>query len=372
MKRIEAAKRKEPMVMRYLPSIPEPPKGGVVVKTSFCGICHSDVHMFDDEFGTGQGSYLRCKDLIPGMEHPFVLGHEIAGTVHSLGKGAENKDLKIGDKVVVFPWIGCDDCGYCTKGLGNYCTGQSHYIGCSGPIGGYSEYVPVCHYKYVLKVPESLPLDIAGMLTCSGVTGYNAVENVKPTIERFVESKGKATLLIIGAGGLGLWCLQTARAVLPKQTRIIIADIGQDKLKNAMLHGADDTVFWDPSLSREELINRTKEKGTEGNVQAVIDFVNSSSTTAQALGALSKGGALALVGLFGGALQLSLPLFASKLHQVLGVFVGSLDQMKDLLQLAANTKLKPPAITHVKLEDVPEILEKLRRGEITGRAIVKF
>ncbi|XP_039268942.2 alcohol dehydrogenase-like [Styela clava] len=372
MKRMEISRSKEPMIIKDIDTIPKPPKGGVTVKTAFCGICHSDVHFFDDEFDIGRGIFLKTQDLIPNVEYPIVLGHEISGTVHAIGEEADNTDLKVGDRVIVYPWLACGNCGYCNGGQGNICCGQSNYIGCTGPNGGYSEYIEITDPKYVLKVPDNIPLDIAAMLPCSTLTGYNAVSKVKPTVERFMNAQGKATLLIIGAGGLGLWCLQTARAVLPRGTRIIISDISQPKLENALAHGADDTVLWDPSLSKEDVINKTKAKGSDGSVQAVIDFVNSTETSARAMGALSKGGTIAMVGLFGGSLEISLPLFAFLHQQIQGVLVGSLEQLKELVQLASNTKLKPPEISHVKLGEVQEILIKLRRGEITGRTLVKF
>nr|XP_039254683.1 alcohol dehydrogenase-like [Styela clava] len=372
MKRMEIPCSKEPMILKDIDTIPEPPKGGVTIKAAFCGICHSDVHMFDDELDIGGGIFLKTQDINPNVEYPIVLGHEISGTVHAIGEEADNTDLKVGDRVIVYPWLGCSDCGLCDGGQANFCCGQSNYIGCSGPNGGYSEYMKVTNPKYVLKLPDNIPLDIAAMLPCSALTGYNAVSKVKPTIERFINAKGKATLLIIGAGGLGLWCLQTAKAVLPEGTRIIISDISQPKLENALAHGADDTVLWDPSFSKEDIINKTKEKGSDGSIQAVIDFVNSAATSSRAMGVLSKGGTIAMVGLFGGSLEISLPLFAFLLQQIHGVFVGSLDQLKELVQLASNTKLKPPEISHVKLEEVPEMLAKLRRGEITGRTLVKF
>nr|XP_039270068.1 alcohol dehydrogenase-like [Styela clava] len=289
MRRMEIPRSKEPMKLKVFGTIPEPPKGGVIVKTAFCGICHSDVHFFDDEFEVGGGTFLKTKDIIPNWEYPIVLGHEISGTVQAIAKDADNKEnLKVGDRVIVYPWLGCSDCGYCNGEQANICCGTPSYIGCCGPIGGYSEYIEVAEPKYALKVPDNIPLDVAAMLPCSTLTGYNAVSKVKPTVERFMNAQGKATLLIIGAGALGLWCLQTARAVLPRGTRIIISDISQPKLDNALAHGADDTVLWDPSLSKEDVINKTKAKGSDGSVQAVIDFVNSTETSARAMGALSK------------------------------------------------------------------------------------
>nr|XP_039255010.1 alcohol dehydrogenase-like [Styela clava] len=371
MKRLEIPKPKDPMVVRTFDTIPSPPEGGVVIKTAFCGICHSDLHFVDDEWIIGNHDKITCEEMNPRLQYPLVLGHEISGIVHAID-GDEKDDLKVGDRVIVYPWLACNNCDFCATDFPNFCYGPSYSIGCSGSNGGYAQYVTVPKKSFVLKIPDTIPLDIACMLPCSTLTGYNAVTKVKSTIEKFIKLQGEATLLIIGTGGLGLWCLQTARASLPKGTRIICADINQSKLDNAIAHGADDCVLWDRSLSKDDIIKLTKEKGNNGSIHGVIDFVNSSTTASQAMECLCKGGAIALVGLFGGTVELSLPLFAFSLHEIYGIAIGSINQLRELIDLVANTKLIPPDITHVSLEEAPDSLIKLKKGQIAGRSLIKF
>lgn len=340
-----------------------------MVKTTFCGICHSDVHMADDELHLGGGQVLNVSS-IPGFNFPAVFGHEIAGVIHSMDPSANDDRLKVGDRVAIYPWTGCDKCEYCLTGDGSMCA-TSQPLGC-GRDGGFSEYVSLARRDIVVKLPDALSMDIACMLCCSGVTGYNAVQKVKPTVEYFQKLNGQATLLIVGAGGLGIWCLQTARASLPKGTKIIIADINEEKLRIAKEHGADETVHWDAKLSEKDIVALTKSKAVNGEINAIIDFVNSTETTTRSFQYLRKGGAMALVGLFGGAMSVPLPIFALNIWKVFGVYVGTLQEFKELVNLVATAKLTPPDINYVSLEEIPEVLTKLKNGQVKGRSIVKF
>lgn len=372
MKRAEIMTLKGPLTVRTYDTIPKPPPKGVVVKTTYCGICHTDIHLLEDDFSIGGNKKFRMSD-IPTYKFPIVPGHEIGGIVHSIGKDVDKggEQFEVGDNVLVYAWIGCEKCGVCDAGEGNYCKEitTSHGLGTDG---GYSEYVVVSKKDFLVKVPDKIPMSIACMLPCSGLTSYNAVTTVAPTIEKAVQRKGKATLLIVGAGGLGLWCLQSARAYLPKATKLLVADVAEEKLQNAMKHGADDTVLWEPSLGVKEVAEKTKGKSNDGDIDAIIDFVNSSETTERGFGSLKKGGAMALVGLFGGSLSLPLPVYALNLYQIFGVYVGTMQQLRDLVALVAKAGLMPPNMSYVKLEEAAETLEKLKRGQISGRAIIKF
>src|SRR5690242_21080020 len=84
-------------------AIPKPQGCEVLVRTLAAGVCHSDIHIWEGEYDLGGGKKLNVRDR--GMTPPFTMGHEIVGEVLALGPGAEG--LKIGDRRVVHPWIGC-------------------------------------------------------------------------------------------------------------------------------------------------------------------------------------------------------------------------------------------------------------------------
>ena len=96
---------------QVLRETPQPTGSEVVVRVGSCGLCHSDVHLHEGYFDLGNGQKL---DLSRGIAPPRVLGHEIAGTV--VGVGPDAGGVAVGDRRVVFPWIGCTACGPCTAG----------------------------------------------------------------------------------------------------------------------------------------------------------------------------------------------------------------------------------------------------------------
>ena len=146
---------------------PEPQGTEVLIKTMACGVCHSDIHMHEGVFDLGGG-----KQLEVGREG-MVLGHEIFGEVIALGPDAE--DAEIGDRRVVFPWIGCGKCAACKRGDEQLCT-----PGCALGIahaGGFADYVLVPHSRYLFDkgdVPDSL----AATYACSGLTAYGALKKI--------------------------------------------------------------------------------------------------------------------------------------------------------------------------------------------------
>ena len=169
----------------------------VLVRIARCGVCHSDLHMQDGYFTLGDGKQL---DVRAGRTLPFTLGHEIAGTVESAGPEA---DAKVGDKVAVYPWIGCGQCPACKFGDENICASPRH-LGITVD-GGYATHVLVPHPRYLIDYAP-LSASYAGALMCSGLTAYAA-------LKRLADRAGRAPLLLVGLGGVGLMGLALTRAM---------------------------------------------------------------------------------------------------------------------------------------------------------------
>ena len=176
---------------------PKPQGSEVLVRVSRCGVCHSDLHMQDGYFLLGDGKQL---DVRAGRTLPFTLGHEIAGTVEAAGPDAE---VAPGQSFAVYPWIGCGQCAACKAGEENLCAAPRH-LGITVD-GGYATHVLIPHPRYLIE-HAPLPRSYAGALMCSGLTAYAA-------LKRLADRAGRAPLLLVGLGGVGLMGLALARAM---------------------------------------------------------------------------------------------------------------------------------------------------------------
>ena len=135
---------------------PQPTGSEVVVRVGSCGLCHSDVHLHEGYFDLGNGQKL---DLSRGIAPPRVLGHEIAGTVVAVGPDASG--VAVGDRRVVFPWIGCTACGPCKQGHEELCMAP-RALGINRD-GGFADHVLVPHPRYLFAydpLPEAAGLHL--------------------------------------------------------------------------------------------------------------------------------------------------------------------------------------------------------------------
>lgn len=130
-------------LVQVLRDTPQPQGSEVLVKVGSCGVCHSDVHLHDGYFDLGGGVRL---DMTRTVQPPRTLGHEIAGTVVALGP--EAKGVAIGERRVVFPWIGCGACGFCQAGDEHLCNAP-RALGLHRD-GGFADHVLVPDPKYLL------------------------------------------------------------------------------------------------------------------------------------------------------------------------------------------------------------------------------
>lgn len=148
------------------------PKGTeVLIKISACGVCHSDLHLWEGFFDLGGGKKLDLADR--GMKLPFTMGHEIVGEVAALGPDAEG--VEIGDKRIVFPWIGCGKCSVCKAGDELFCMAPQT-LG-TRYNGGYADSVIAPHPKYLIPY-DGVPTELACTYACSGLTAYSALKKL--------------------------------------------------------------------------------------------------------------------------------------------------------------------------------------------------
>ena len=276
--------------------VPTPQGTEVVIRTTACGVCHSDVHIADGYFDLGGDNRV---DLSRGLRLPLVPGHEVVGEVVALGPDASG--VAIGDRRVVFPWIGCGRCAFCTAGREELCNAP-RAIGVNVD-GGYGGSVLVPHAKYLF---DYAPLDDAQacVLACSGLTAFGA-------LRKLAALPPGSKVLIIGAGGVGLSAIRLAKSVLGVAP--IVADIDHSKWDLARDAGAEDVIDpADPAAARALM------KATGGGVLAVLDFVGSGKSFSFGLSVLGKAGTLVLVGLLGGSTTLSPAMLPLKAVTIIG------------------------------------------------------
>ena len=267
MKAFQVTKPKEELQINEI-EIPNPKGRQVIVKIESSGVCHSDIHVWQGGYEGKNGEIMNVEDR--GVKFPLTLGHEIAGTVESIGEDVSK--FKKNQRVIVYPWIGDGTCPACQ-------TGDEHV--CDNPQslgiyqdGGYAEKVLVPDEKYLIDIGD-MDSDKVCSLACSGLTAYTAVKNSKVS--------PKQSLVIVGIGGLGLAAIQIAKALF--NPTIIAIDLNDDSLKKALEVGADYSI----NSKSDDFINKVKELTSNSlGPDAIIDFVNAPKTVEANLEMLKK------------------------------------------------------------------------------------
>jgi alcohol dehydrogenase, propanol-preferring len=349
---MEAARIIQPNESLQIQQLETPkPKGSqVLVKVNSSGVCHSDIHLWQGGYEGPGGQFLKTTDR--GVKYPLTPGHEIAGTVESMGEEAEG--FSKNQNVIVFPWIGEGICPACRIGQENLCD-KPRSLGIYTD-GGYAEYVLVPSYKYLVKLDEDMDLDASATLSCSALTAYGAVRNA--VLNPY------DNLVVVGAGGLGLMAMQLAKSITG--SKIIAMDLDDNKLDVAKKNGADSTI----NSKKEDPVKAIMELTDKMGADAIIDFVNASKTVETDMQLLRRRGKLVLVGLFGGELKLSLVSMPTRAYKIIGSYTGSISEMVELVSLAKRGVIKPVVSERFKLNQATEALTKLKDGKIIGRGVI--
>ena len=332
---------------------PVPTGREVLVAVTHSGICHSDLHVIEGSYDLGSRGLL---DLAKrGLKLPLIPGHEVVGKIVSWGPDAQDDGLNVGDVKLVFPWVGCGECPRCRADEQNLCL-STRPMGLAVD-GGYGSHVIVADPKYLLDIGDLDPA-VAATYACSGVTVFGAIKKLMPL-------DPEDTIVVIGAGGLGLNAISLLRAL--GHEAICAVDVGQAKLDAALAQGASLVVLADgDSASTVAKIG----EACGGKVLSIIDTVNASATAEFAFDALSKGGKIIQVGLFGGELKLPLALMPAKAATLQGSYVGGLGELREVLALAKRGLMPDIPVTPCALDDVNEALADLRDGKVIGRMVL--
>ena len=330
---------------------PEPKGTEVLIEVTHCGVCHSDLHIWEGYYDVGGGQKMSLMDR--GVTLPLAMGHEIVGRVAKFGPDA--KGVKAGDIRIVYPWLGCGTCETCLAEEDNMCVRASRSLGVY-QNGGYGTHVIAPHPRHLIELGGVDPA-VAATYACSGITVYSAIKKVMPVPKH-------EAIVLIGAGGLGLNAIKVLLAL--KHENIISVDISPEKRETASKTGAHKVV----DGTGPDVAKRIVE-AAGGPVLAVIDLVNGTQTARFAFGALRKGGKLIQVGLFGGELTLPLPIMAIRALTVQGSYVGNPKELRELIQLAQDGSLSALPVATVPQNQADSALMRLRDGKVTGRLVLK-
>jgi propanol-preferring alcohol dehydrogenase len=329
---------------------PKPAGSEVLLKILAAGVCHSDLHIWEGFYDLGHGKKLLLQER--GVKLPLTMGHENVGEVVAVGPRA--RGVKVGDKRLVYPWIGCGTCMVCQRGDEQLCTAP-RFLGVYRD-GGYATHLLVPHPRCLLNYGNRMKPEQAAPLACSGVTAYGALKKLGSLVK-------SEPVVVIGAGGLGLICIAIIKAMKGKGA--IAVDIDPVKREAAKRAGAFATVDPNAPDALAQL-----QAAAKGSVWAAIDFVGNSQTAQLAVDSLVKGGKLIVVGLFGGDITLSLPLIPIRAMTIQGSYTGSLAELNELIKLVRNRPLPLVPTKTTALDAAQRVIADLKAGKVIGRTVL--
>jgi propanol-preferring alcohol dehydrogenase len=325
--------------------VPDAGPGEVLLKVAGAGACHSDVAIFN-EFESDPNNGL--------MTPPFVLGHETAGWVDSLGPGV--RGVEVGAPYLVYGPIGCGRCRACSRGQDTYCEnpGDVGYLGTGlGRNGGMAEYLTV-PVRNLVPLGDADPV-AAAPLADAGLTPYHAI---KLTLPRLMGAGKHA--LVIGLGGLGLIAVQILRAITGAE--VIATDLKPEAMARARELGAT-TVD-----GGSEQIDHIRELTRGRGVDAAFDFVGAGPTIAVAQAAVAQRGAIQIVGIAGGNAQWSF--FNNPYEATLSnSYWGTIEDLHEVADLYREGLITPD-VERFQMDDALEAYRRLRDNELDARAVV--
>lgn len=303
-----------------------------LIKVLACGICHSDIHMIDNDWGNSR--------------YPLVPGHEVIGEVVELG--SQVKHLKIGDRIGVgWQMSSCLQCPDCLKGNENLCDENQGLI-VSG-YGGFADYVKL-DSRFAFPIPQGIETEAAGPLLCGGITVYSGL--------RYAGMSSGQEIGVIGIGGLGHLAVQFASKL---GNSVTVFTTSQDKAEFAHQLGANHVVV----VPRGE-----SPPPPTRLLDIIISTVPQSLDWAAYIEYLNSDGTLTLVGVPDAPLTIPLFSLLSKRRRVMSSPIGGRGMILEMLSIADRFQIKP-IIETFPLQQANEAMQKVRDNKVRYRAVLK-
>ncbi|OZF25677.1 alcohol dehydrogenase [Rhodococcus sp. 14-2496-1d] len=311
----------------------------VEIDIAFCGLCHSDVD--------------RAREIWGATKFPIVPGHEIVGHVRAVGDQVTG--FAVGDRAAVGCMVNsCQECDRCREGLEQYCrkgnTQTYNWIDRDGTVtqGGYSDRV-VVDDRYVLHLPDGMPMDTAAPLLCAGITLYSPLRhwNVGPGTR----------VGIVGFGGLGHVGVQISAAM---GAHTVVFDLAEEKRGDALRLGADEfhlttepDVFTDLADSLDLIIS---------TVPANLDYNAFLST-------LTLNGTFVIIGVPKGPITAEAFHFISHRRSIAGTRIGSIGETQEMLDFCAEHNIGAE-IELVGADEIDASYDRLVKGDVRYRFVL--
>src|ERR1700722_3073666 len=303
----------------------------VEIRISHCGVCHSDVHLIDNDWGISR--------------YPFIPGHEIVGTVTLTGSAV--RDLKVGQRVGIgWQADSCGICEWCRQGDENLCAKAQPT--CVGRNGGYADAIRV-NSRFAIPVPEALDSENVAPLLCGGITVYSPLRNLL--------ARPSSRVGVVGIGGLGHLALQFARAFGSEVTAF---STSADKEAEAKELGAHNFVNSRDSAAL---------KSVAGSLDLILSTVSADQEFQSYVNALRPKGILCLLGASPSNLSISPFSLLSGNKAIAGSGIGSPHVIHEMLDVAARHNIK--AITErFPMKDANEAIARVKKNQVRYRAVL--
>jgi uncharacterized zinc-type alcohol dehydrogenase-like protein len=301
------------------------------IAITHCGLCHTDVHLVDDDFGWGG--------------FPLVPGHEIVGAVRAAGPAVSR--FSIGQRVAAgWQRSSCMECEWCTRGLENCCPSQQ--ATCVGHHGGFAEAIRI-DSRFVCPLADGLPSAAAAPLLCAGITVYSPLRQ---------DAQPRSRVGVIGVGGLGHLALRFARAFGCEVTAFSTTAAKQEE---ALRLGAHHFVnSRDPAQMAK----------CARSLDLLLDTVPAELDWAAWLSLLRPKGVLAVVGVPPGAVSVPAELLIVGQLSLRGSVIGSRSAIEEMLRFAALHGITAQAET-MPMAEVNAALDRVRRNQARYRIVLE-
>ena len=305
----------------------------VEIKVEYCGLCHSDISVINNEWQSSQ--------------YPVIAGHEVIGTITQLG--SESKGLKVGQRVGL-GWTAesCQSCDQCLSGQQVLCTGE-HTATIVGHAGGFADKVRA-GWQWVIPLPDDLDPTSAGPLLCGGITVFDPI--LKHQIQAIHH------VAVIGIGGLGHMAIKLLKAWGCEITAFTSHPDKTDELK-AM--GADHVVN-----SRDDAAL----KAQRGKFDLLLSTVNVTLNWNAYLNTLAPNGTVHFLGLVLEPVAVPVGALISGAKSVTGSPTGSPAALRQLLKFAARKNIAPQ-IELYPMSKLNDAIERLHSCHARYRIVLK-
>lgn len=318
------------LVMCELP-IPVPGPGELLVQVKASGLCGTDLKVIQGKLNIGP--------------LPHILGHEISGVVVGCGSDGDRKWM--GKRIALHLYCACGKCKACRAGEYNMCGDLPGRLGFELP-GGLAEYV-VCPVLSAVEIPDKVSFEEACVAPCAMLTIYHALNRAKTS------SDDKVALL--GVGGLGIHGVQFLSGLGAEVTAV---DVVNKKLEYAKKLGATAVMTYDEFLANEK------------QYDVLVDMIGKTDSARKTFNEkLKRHGRYVLISFIPGAENsFDAQHMAMDECQIIGVRNGTIQELRQILELQGEGKIKPIIDCVLPLNQANEALDLIRQGNLMGRVVV--